>query len=213
MGWVFFCLFVFILGAAVFSVRSLTGFDKDRSITGSRRINCSVRRLSSVLNNFLKSSYYMAIWPIPLRCFCTVQGWSSPTIVPCWKATTHTHTHTVISHKTKLTKLQLVTNRDLFTVKHQWKLEIREILQSQISHLFQTNMDFPRMVFIFLGWFIQTPTKQMQVHRWTKLSASSICCESNIVSQEYETESCIDTTPACVTCYKAQLRSLCSYAN
>lgn len=33
------------------------------------------------------------------------------------------------------------------------------------------------------------------------------------MSREYEPKPCTDTTPACVTCYQAQLRPLCSYGD
>lgn len=133
---VFFCVCLFVC----FYSRCCCGFHKEhgkvRQVLQCHRlsqdgwINCSVRRPFSVPDNFLKCSHYVAIWPIPPRRFCTVRGWSSPTIVPCWKAHKHTHIHThTVGHKLNLW-LRLVTSKDLFTENHQyserqWKLEMR----------------------------------------------------------------------------------------
>lgn len=147
----------FILGAASVSVRDLKGFDKYCSVPGSLtgwRDQLFRQATLSLPDHFLKSSHYVAIWPTPLWCFCTAKRWNSPTIVPCWKATTHTYWFYAISHK-----LRHAHSKSLI-----FQTRVQAI---DMGNDCRTNEPFPSSEFfpifvVFLMWFIQTRTRQMQ---------------------------------------------------
>lgn len=108
----------------------------------------------SLPDHSLKSSHYVAIWPIPLWCFCTVKRWNSPTIVPCWKATTHTHWFHAISHK-----LRHLHSKSLIFQTRVQAIDMGN--DCCANEPFLSSEFFPIFV-VFLMWFIQTQTRQMQ---------------------------------------------------
>lgn len=85
--------------------KGLEGFDKYFSITGSltgwRDQLFSLTTLS-VPDNFLKSSHYVAIWPIPPGCFCTVKNKARPLLYRVGRQCTHAlHLVTNLSQTSK----------------------------------------------------------------------------------------------------------------
>lgn len=209
----FFCLFVFILGTAVVSICGLTGLTntavsqalagwRDQLFSQTTLFCCWQFSQVQLLHGNLADSTAMM-----LHC----KDEACPLLYLAGRQQhTHTRTHTVITGNHKLNWLLYTasSHKDLFIVKHQWKLEIHTCIS-----LFKTTDFFSQMFCVFLEWFFPN-TNQANAGPAVNMALSTIYllweqhCELRIWRRAVHR-----LNPRMCTCYQVQLRSLCCHVD